>query len=37
MQGIYSNEFREELIDDDEISAEEYFFMLGYESEDLDF
>lgn len=36
MKGIYSNKFREELIDDDEISVEEYFFMQGYESDFLD-
>ena len=36
MKGIYSNKFREELIDDDEISMEEYFFMEGYESEHIE-
>ena len=36
-EGIYSNKYRDELIDGDEISAEEYFFMIGYESDDLDY
>ena len=36
MQGIYSNEYREELIEDDEITAEEYFFMIGYEEDYLE-
>mgnify|MGYP001619204814 CR=1 FL=1 len=36
MRGIYSDEFREELIEDDEITAEEYFFMQGYTSDDVD-
>ncbi len=33
-EGIYSGKFRDELIEDDEISAEEYFFMIGYDSLD---
>ena len=33
-EGIYSDKDREELIEDDEISAEEYFFMQGYDSLD---
>jgi len=37
MKGIYSDEYREELMEDDEISPEEYFFMIGYESEGMDF
>ncbi len=31
---IYSEEFRDELLDDDEISAEEEGFMRGYMDED---
>lgn len=37
MKGIYSNKYREELIEDDEITMEEYFFMQGYElNEDIE-
>ena len=36
MKGIYSDEFREELIEDDEISPEEYFFMIGYNAESIE-
>ena len=33
-EGIYSDKDRDELIEDDEISIEEYFFMQGYSSLD---
>jgi len=33
-EDIYNEEFREELLDDDEISAEEAGFMRGYMEEE---
>ncbi len=33
-EGVYSDADRDELIEDDEISIEEYFFMEGYSSLD---